>query len=83
MGNSGLIRVLLDLNQVHITQVTKLGTLLLLSYFTALIAYWLLDSNRGPVVSEATALPTEPQPLPKATTTALWSFVDIDVTSSV
>ena len=24
-----------------------------------------LDSNRGPLVSEATALPTEPQPLPK------------------
>ena len=23
-----------------------------------------LDSNRGPLVSEATALPTEPQPLP-------------------
>ena len=28
------------------------------------ICQW-LDSNRGPVVSEATALPTEPQPLPK------------------
>ena len=25
-----------------------------------------LDSNRGPLVSEATALPTEPQPLPAA-----------------
>ena len=24
-----------------------------------------LDSNRGPLVLEATALPTEPQPLPK------------------
>ena len=23
-----------------------------------------LDSNRGPLVSEATALPTDPQPLP-------------------
>ena len=28
------------------------------------IGRW-LDSNRGPMVSEATALPTEPQPLPK------------------
>ena len=26
-----------------------------------------LDSNRGPMISEATALPTEPQPLPKET----------------
>ena len=25
--------------------------------------WWWLDSNRGPLVSEATALPTEPQPL--------------------
>ena len=25
---------------------------------------WLLDSNREPLVSGATALPTEPQPLP-------------------
>ena len=24
-----------------------------------------MDSNCGPLVSEATALPTEPQPLPK------------------
>ena len=24
-----------------------------------------MDLNRGPLVSEATALPTEPQPLPK------------------
>ena len=30
-----------------------------------------LDSNRGPLVSEATALPTEPQPLPKAHVTAM------------
>ena len=27
------------------------------------ICRW-LDSNHGPLVSEATALPTEPQPLP-------------------
>ena len=27
-----------------------------------------LDSNRGPMVSEATALPTEPQPLPEMVT---------------
>ena len=26
--------------------------------------FWWLDSNRGPLVSEATALPTAPQPLP-------------------
>ena len=28
------------------------------------VCQW-LDSNRGPLVSEATALPTEPQPLPR------------------
>ena len=33
------------------------------------ICQW-LDSNRGSLVSEATALPTVPQPLPNATTTA-------------
>ena len=27
---------------------------------------WCLDSNRGPLVFEATTLPTEPQPLPKS-----------------
>ena len=33
---------------------------------------WWLDSNRGPVASEVTAVPTEPQPLP-----ILDSFVDV------
>ena len=31
-----------------------------------------LDSNRGPLVSEATALPTEPQPLPKSINVTFW-----------
>ena len=36
------------------------------------INFWRrLDSNRGPLVLEATTLPTEPQPLPTAD--ALWS----------
>ena len=39
-----------------------------------------LDSNRGPLVSEATALPTEPQPLPcfkefKSCKVKAWNYI--------
>ena len=36
-----------------------------------------LDSNRGPLVSEATALPTEPQPLPTSANLLLATFVQV------
>ena len=36
--------------------------------------YRWVDSNRGPLVSQATALPTEPQPLPQN----IWLFDDTD-----
>ena len=41
-----------------------------------------LDSNRGPLVLEATALPTEPQPLPKRR--KCWeSFFSVDIWHSL
>ena len=39
-------------------------------------ACWWLDLNRGPLVSEATALPTEPQPLPISYVWQIISFVN-------
>ena len=42
-----------------------------------------MDSNRGPLVSEATALPTEPQPLPiYQTFLSFFSLVSFKVESS-
>ena len=36
-----------------------------------------MDSNNGPLVSEATALPTEPQPLSKSKNVAMPIFCSI------
>ena len=36
---------------------------------------WWQDLNRGPLASEATALPTEPQPLPLESKVCKWHFI--------